>query len=222
MKKSLSPILILTGLVLSQVLLNGCTSSKATRFYSLNPLKSASPSAMAYGGSPSTSNPRPSLGIASVEIPDYLDRPQIVTRDAGSGLKIAEFDQWAGDLDKDVTRVLAETLSDQFPNTPVYILTGRRALPADYRITVHLTRLDPIPGKGVWLEGLWTVLAENGRRIEVRGESSVTEPIQGTGYGAIVAAMSRAVDQLGKEIASNLKPLIAAAGNGTKTASSGR
>jgi uncharacterized lipoprotein YmbA len=52
-----------------------------------------------------------SVSIAPVEVPDYLDRLQIVTRDGNNGLKLAEFDRWGGSLGENIATVLVENLS---------------------------------------------------------------------------------------------------------------
>ncbi|MGD0229233.1 MAG: hypothetical protein ABSC19_02595, partial [Syntrophorhabdales bacterium] len=54
------------------------------------------------------------------------------------------------------------------------------------------------------------------------GESSLSEPIQGQNYGAIVAAMSRAVDQLGKELVGAMKPMLAQAAAGARSSGAAR
>ena len=190
--------------------LGACGTGQSSRFYTLVPVTSVRDTSLA--------GPPLYIGIMPVEIPDYLDRPQIVTRDANDELKIAEFDRWAGELQNDVARVLAETLTSGFPGHRVFILTGRRAIPADYRITVQVTRFDPTPGKNVWLKAEWAVLGKDGRQVVVRGESSLVEPLADGSYSATVTAMSRAVDRLGREIADAMRPRLAYGAAGTSGA----
>ena len=199
------PPLILLGLLAVPLFASGCGTSKASRFYTLDPV-AAQNSTPSVESIPASS---PSIGIMPVEIPDYLDRPEIVTRNADNGLKLAEFDRWAGDLDKDIARVLAETMAARLPADSVFVLTGRRAIPADYSITVHVTRFDPFPGDVVVLKAVWTVLAKDGHQVMARGESNLDEPIRGRDYQATVTAMSRAVDKLGREISNALEPGLA-------------
>lgn len=211
---SLSRIVLIASVALP-FLLASCGSTKTSSFYTLNPVL-APPSATT-GESISQSNSRPCIGIVSVEVPDYLDRPQIVTRNANNVIEIAEFDRWAGDLRNDIGRVLAETMSANLPGHDIFVLTGRRAVPAEYRVTVNVTRFDPMPDNEVWLKALWTVLGKEGRDIAIRGESNFKEPVQGTGYGATVAAMSRAVDRLGVQISDAIKPVLAKAASSRQT-----
>lgn len=204
MRRMIIQTSILCSCVMFTLFLSYCGGSKSSKFYTLHPVSAAT------AQNPPSSNSRSSIGIVSVEVPDYVDRPQIVTRNANNGIEVAEFDRWAGDLRNDLARVLAETMSVQLPADDVFVLTGRRAIPADYRVTVNVTRFDAMANE-VWLKALWTILNKDGRQVGIRGESSLREPIQGTGYGAIVAAMSRAVGRLGTEISDTIKPVLAKA-----------
>jgi len=49
--------------------------------------------------------------VGPVELPEYLDRPQIMTCESRNELQFAEFDRWAGSLEKAFSRVLAVNLS---------------------------------------------------------------------------------------------------------------
>ena len=65
------------------------------------------------------------VAVGPVAIPDYLDRPQILTRSGPSELQLAEFERWAGSLEKDVSRVLAENLSTLLEKDHVIVLRSR-------------------------------------------------------------------------------------------------
>ena len=145
-----------------------------------------------------------------VEIPDYLDRPEIVTRNTPNGLSFSEYDRWGGDLRNDIARVLGETLSAQLPDNAVSILTGRYSTRADYQITVQVNRFEPIPaGDSIRLSTQWSMLAPTGHSVLLRRNTDLHEKMHGQGYPEMVAAMSRAVDRLGREIAQTIKPVLA-------------
>ncbi len=48
-----------------------------------------------------------SILVAQPQVPDYLDRPQIVERTTANELKLVEADQWAERLSINVSRVVA-------------------------------------------------------------------------------------------------------------------
>src|SRR5512137_3062027 len=82
------------------ICLAGCATSPTARFYTLTPI-SPQEAKVSSGAAVSPV----SISIAPVEIPDYLDRPQIVTRDGLNELRLAEFDRWAGSLSDNIAAV---------------------------------------------------------------------------------------------------------------------
>ena len=92
----------------SLVLLAGCSSAPATRFYTLAAVAEIPP-AGAKGPAPHAAKPV-TLVITDLRLPQYLDRPQIVSRGSDHRLHMTEHQQWGGNLRDDMTRVLAENL----------------------------------------------------------------------------------------------------------------
>jgi uncharacterized protein len=184
------------------VILTGCASSPSSKFYQLNPLQdSASITRDASSGRNLI------IVVGPVHIPDYLDRPQIVTRAGANELKLSEFDRWAGSLENDVTRVLVEDISsllaaDRFSAvrwTP-YL---ESQVPASYRVEVFVDRLEGTLGDSVLLKAQWAVFAGNGSLL-LKRESMIREQINGRSYDALVAAMSRAIERLSRDIADGM------------------
>ena len=100
--EKITPVLIFTTLLLA-----GCGgSSPRVEFYTLNPLSDI----QAQSNTPATDR-KISIGVGPVEIPEILDRPQIVTRTGPNKLSIDEFHRWAGRLDEGFAGVLAENIS---------------------------------------------------------------------------------------------------------------
>lgn len=204
MKKLSAQSLILTGAVLFSLILAGCGGNSApARFYTLDPVKRTGPE-----GPLAPAAKTVAISITHIEIPDYLDRPEIVTRTLGNDLQVSEFDRWGGDLRSDVARVLAETISTRLPGNRVLISTARRVFPCEYRISVSVSRFDAVPGEKVWLKAQWAVMGGDGRTVLAHSESDLTEGIQGQDFRSIVAAMSRAANRLGIQIADALKPVL--------------
>ena len=71
-------------------LLTGCGRSIPPRFYVLSPLPR--------GQQVSAPDKPLVIGIGPVELPPYLDRPQIVSRPDANRIALAEFDRWAEPL----------------------------------------------------------------------------------------------------------------------------
>ena len=114
----LSPAsLILAALTLAVA---GCSSTPATRFYSLASIAPAAPE------SPRPAGQGLAVAVGTVTLPAYLDRPQVVTRPGVYAVHLAEFDRWSEPLQDMVPRVIAENLSVLLGSDQVYLSPRRR------------------------------------------------------------------------------------------------
>jgi uncharacterized lipoprotein YmbA len=184
------------------VVLSSCASSPPSKFYQFSALngQAAEPGNSSHGGSEVVS-------IGPVRIPDYLDRPQIVTRSGQNELRLAEFDRWAGSIENDIIRVLAEDISAQLPEDRFFVIRWtpllQSQLSSSYRVEMIVSRFDgPLDG-AVTLRAQWGLFGRD-KNVLVRKESVIVEKVNGSGYDAYVDAMSRAIGRLGKEIADGI------------------
>lgn len=193
---------ILLGMIALSMLSYGCVSNAVLQsYYTLNPVNERGSETAAPHGQADIC-----LSISSLEIPEYLDRPNIVTRNAQNGVKYSGRERWAGSLHDDILRVLAENLSARLHY--VTVLTGRRVHPVDYWMAMSIRQFDAIPGELVYLKAIWTVYAKDGRTLLLRQETSVTEPVKGSDYGMIVGAMSTALGRLSGEVAAKVQATV--------------
>ena len=180
--------------------LAGCLgSSRPSRFYTLAPLQIRN----GQGGTP----PDATLAIGPVEIPESIDRPQIVTRTGANELVVAEFDRWGGSLDTEISGALVATVRDRLASQQIAVAPWRSAILSgvgpSYRAAVSVSRFDGIPGQSVVLQGRWELIGQSGESLGVR-EATVTERIDGAGYDALVAAMQRALVRFGQQMADSV------------------
>ena len=59
------------------------------------------------------------IGVFPVAMPDYLDRPQVVTRVSENEIKLDEFNRWAEPLKENFYTVLVENLSTLLSNEKI-------------------------------------------------------------------------------------------------------
>ncbi len=178
--------------------LAGCASRPDTRYYVLTPLPPAE------GPRDASSGHSPQVGLRRVSLPEYLDRPQIVTRVGENMLHLAEFDQWGSPLREDFTRVLAADLSSLLPADRVAVFPWMKDSLIDYEVTVEVTRLEGSLGGTCSLLAHWAIFGNGGKESIATGNSSHSEPV-GDSYATLVAAQSRLVAALGRDIATAIK-----------------
>lgn len=188
------------------VILAGCAGSPSSKYYRLNPLQDNA--SITRDASPERNL---IIAIGPVRIPDYLDRPQIVTRAGENELKLSEFDRWAGSLESDVTHVLVEDISSLLAADRFSVVRWTPYLesqaPASYRVEVLLHRFEGTLGDSVLLKAQWEVFAHS-RSLLLKRESMIREQIKGGSYDALVAAMSSALEKLSRDISGGINAVL--------------
>lgn len=191
----LSTRIFLTGLCL--VMLTGCGITKPSRFYILTPVdESASPAEAARG---------PAVGIGPLRFPDYLDRPEIVHRSGDNEVHYAGSDRWAEPLKATFSRTLAENLSALTPTDRISMHPWPRDTSIDYQVILTVTRFDADAGGTVVLATHWEIVRTGDRSVIKRQKAVYTESAGSLAYPAIVAAKSRAVEALSRDIAAAIQ-----------------
>ena len=185
------------------MVLAGCASSRPSQFYALTSLDSAQAPKGAL-----SENHGAILAVGPLVIPEYLDRPQIVTRSSENELKVDEFHRWGGSLHNDMMRVMVENLAALFPPDRFTVMGWVPPLEAkltyDYRVAIEVVRFDGYSQGMVSLKARWELFGKE-RSLLLITESNITEQINGSGYDALVGAMSRALEKLAGEIAEGLR-----------------
>jgi len=183
----------------------GCSSSPPTRFYALSPV--------AQPGSAKPSSVRLSVvAVGPVTIPDYVNRPELVTVDGPNVVKIHDFERWAGPMDEELSRVLVEDLAAKLPpgrfDIMHWIPTINARVPLSHRLTVAVTRFEAstVPGGAAVLETDWAILGKNDT-VLARRKSVKTSPLRGTDGKEIAAALSRCVADFSGDVAEALVAL---------------
>ncbi len=192
-------------MVAAPLIVAGCGTSPPSKFYALNAVKTQQSAAQATSAARSVL-----LSVGPIRIPDYLDRPQIVTHTAQNELTINEFERWGGSLREDIDRVVTEDLSALLASEDVAVVSWRSTGPGGYKLPIALNRFDAVLGGSVQLKATWGVSSVDGMKIIFMSESAISQPVNGTSYSAIVAAMSQALGTMSQEIAAGVKSLLAA------------
>ena len=190
--------------------IGGCAPREApSRFYVLTPVAAGAPmvdrpasGAAATAPAPADARP-PTVGVGPVRLPGYLDRPQIVTRKSPDQVDLGEFDRWAEPLADAIPRTVAENLAALLPNERVALFPWAGPRSIAYQVLVDVARFDGAPGGDVVLEGSWRILGPDRKDLAER-RFAITEACGGPGYPPLVAAMSRALGALSRDIAAAL------------------
>jgi len=145
------------------------------------------------------------IGVLPVAMPDYLDRPQIVTRASENEIKLDEFSRWAEPLKESFTRALVLNLSSLLDTVKVVKTTGSAGFPMALQVGVEVLQFDGALGGDAVLIVKWALFEAGGKKLLLAKKSSFKEPTGAASYEALVAAQSRAVAALSREIAEAIR-----------------
>jgi uncharacterized lipoprotein YmbA len=182
--------------------LSGCSSTAPPRLYTLSSTRQAATADTA--SDPGVREAGLStLLVGAVEIPQTLDRPQLVRRSGVNRIDVAEYDRWSEPLDAMIRRTLAEDLGVLLPKSRILTST-LPAVRVDHTLVVEIARFAADNAGMVTLEAQWFVLAERDSVPRLSRRATIAEPAASGESEAVVAAMSRALARFAGEVANAL------------------
>jgi uncharacterized lipoprotein YmbA len=193
-------IAALVSTMAAACLLGACATTPQANFYTLN------------GIDPDKTDARFPLVVAigPIDLPQYLDRPHIVTRVGGNRLNVDEFNRWAGALEEDITRVLARRIGGRLGTQRIYSYPSRVVPDTDYRIALDIRAFDGALDGEVHLDVSWSVIADRSGEVLQTHQASYQGVSAGGGYEAYAAALSEMLARLGDDLATALGKLASA------------
>ncbi|MBK8640272.1 MAG: membrane integrity-associated transporter subunit PqiC [Chromatiaceae bacterium] len=182
--------------------LAGCASSPASNFYILSPLPEAK------ARQETLVEGEVSLGIGPVTLPDYMDRPQMVSGIVGAGrIEVDEYQRWGGSLRADIVNTLGENLAHLLGTSRVVILPAEVKLPVQYRLVVDILRFEADSDGQALLKARWALIDPSAEVALAMRESSFRQPFAKAGPDAQVAALSATLGDLSREVAETIRRL---------------
>ena len=181
-------------------LLAACSTTPAVRYYTLNPF-----SEMQSDITQAVSGDTLAIGVGPVELPKFLDRPQIVTRKSQNRVEVSEFHRWAGSFSEDFLRVLAKNISMLLPADRVAAYPWTDQFSPTYSIQLIVDQFDGRFGGNVVLNVTWSVWNQKDANRAIFKHTRIKEPVSGGDYDALVAAQSRAIGTLSRAIVEELE-----------------
>jgi uncharacterized lipoprotein YmbA len=170
--------------------LAGCSSPRAN-IYTLSP-----DATLESTGAPVTAG----IVVGPVTVPELVDRPQIVTRVSDTEVSVNEFARWGAPLKNGIGLTIAADLGRLLGTAQVSLSEQSPGVRDNCRVRVDIVRFDSVPGDSVTIDALWAI-AVPGRSAAITGHTAVHEMVAGAGYDALVAAHSRALAAVSRDIA---------------------
>ena len=195
------------AIIVLSLALAGCLGgqSPSTSFYMLSAL-SPSPS----GTAPASAEASLHIGLESVVMAEYLNRNEIVLNLDNTIYRLAEFNQWTEPLNDNMTRVLAENLTNLLQNDRIEVfMASDSSIPLDYRLEIDVLRLDGNLAEQVRLVVQWALLEAEEDELILMRRSEYQEKVADETVKELVLAKSRMVEKFSRDIAEAVKKALA-------------
>lgn len=172
-----------------------------SQFFVLTPIEDSAPN-------PGAATSNLALGLGPIKFPDYLNRPEVVTRVAANRLDLSENHRWAEPLKQNFERVLSENLSNLLGTREIMKFPWYRPAKIDYEVAMDVYRFESDSAGTAHLNARWEIKAPESGAVLYSGRSEIGEaPAQGES-GA--EALSRAEAKLSREVADAVNSVRAA------------
>jgi uncharacterized lipoprotein YmbA len=199
------------------MLLGGCASTPSS-FYTLTPIPQAA------AGTGNITDGGIAVGLGPVVFPQFLDRPQIVTRDGTNQLAVDEFHRWGGTVHDDFLRVWGENLAYLLGTSRIALFPSESRMSLDFRVPAEVVAFEGSATGDAVLKVRWSVMDERRSQTFVAREDFYRCPIGGTAAGssragrdaqaaatarnaAVVAAMSNCLGEFSRDVADAVRIL---------------
>jgi uncharacterized lipoprotein YmbA len=177
----------------------GCaTRSEPVEFFALDAIASPAAPRHAVGR-------QLAIAVGPAMFPEYLDRPQIVTRTAANRLNVDEFHRWGGSLQEEFLRVLGENLGTMLGTSHVLVYPAEARGGVDFQILVDVLRFEGVGEREVLLKVRWALVDPDTEETVLIREALIRDQAQSPETAHRVAAQSRALGALSRQIAEQLQ-----------------
>jgi uncharacterized lipoprotein YmbA len=174
-----------------------------TKFFVLTAVTDAG----ATGTAPAASNGTSDLaiGVGPIGFPDYLRRPDVVTRTSPTTVEISDVNRWAEPLDSAFARVLSEDLSRLLGTQRIVTYPWYQSNRVDYQVECNVIHFETDSNGGSQLHAQWSIRDSAGKLLIAR-ESDITGT-EASGDESPSASLSHDLGDLSQQIATQVKEL---------------
>lgn len=203
MKKVQGKRMVATLLVfLACALLSGCAPIVPVNYYQLTAMDvSSNASATREAGTMV-------IGIGPVRLPEYLERPKIVTRVTPNRLQLSESHRWAEPLGENISRVLGENLAALLGTDRILLHPWPSSRTTDYQLIAEIFRFENESDGAARLVVRWSVKGPDGGIVLPERRSTYRVPAARQDQEGLVVALNEALGSFCREIAEEMKPVL--------------
>lgn len=192
--------------ILAMVLgLVSCSRSSEIYYYQLSAM---SRDATGAGADISGNKVQPAvIGIGPVRLPEYLQRPQLVTRLDSNRLQLTDGHRWAEPLAENITRVIRENLILLLENNRLHSYPWHRSLAVERQLIIDIINFEGDGESSVQLVAVWQINNGQGEVVLPPKRSRFQVPYPSLNYSGRTEALSETLALFCREVAGELRLL---------------
>jgi len=164
--------------------LAACSSGPPIEFYTLDSV----PPAIAPAISTAVTLPL----VVSVNVPEVLDRPELVRTAGPDRLDVSGIHRWGAPIDDLIRRALAQDLAQRLPGRAIFAEPPPGSQ-SNETLVVSIDTFTPDQNGVVTLDGHWTLVSQSSDLAKTMGAARVTIDATAPTFPASAQAMSKAL-----------------------------
>lgn len=196
----LRSVAMVAASLVANLMLGGCVTAPSTFYTLTSTLDSAD------RGTPLAGKDL-AVGVGPVRFPEFLDRPQIVSRAGTNQLALDEFHRWGGTLQDDFLRVLGENLGELLGTSRILVEPSEARFPLDFRVIADVLSFEGSSGREAVFKVRWGVLDPYLEQALVVRENTYRSRAAGDDPAAMIAALSETLAAFSRDVADQLRSL---------------
>lgn len=182
------------ALFFALILISACSfRSPQSQFYVMNS-----------NNLPSISDKKMNIAVARIDVPDILDKSQMVIYDDNAvEVQILEFHRWAETFPNIVQSTVTNDLIAYLPNAYVRSVYFDTVSLPQYSVNIEINSIKAQKGGNVRLSAWWYISDAKGKVLK-RVQQTYVSSAKGDSIAELVDAQADAIHQMSRDISENL------------------
>jgi uncharacterized lipoprotein YmbA len=144
------------------------------------------------------------IGLGPVQLPEYLDRPDLVIRTSANGFELSDMNRWAEPLPDNFRHVLAAELTNLLGNADIVEYPWNPGTRLDYVVRIEVQRFEADTSQTAQLIARWDLRTAGGQQLLASRQAQLSRPVTSLAGDAVAGALSQELGELAQQIASTI------------------
>ncbi len=144
------------------------------------------------------------IGVGPIEIPGYIDRPQMVTKSNDVEITLDEYSRWAEPMDEMFPRVLTQNIRILGGSNQIHSFPWTNKLELDFQVTVKIIKFENDSKGDALLITYWQLEEKTKKYLFETYQSEFHAKAASNDYSDRVVALNKTIEQFAHEIVTHI------------------